>query len=196
MFTGIITAVSALTKVTRNDRFVVCVARPEGWELTKGESISINGVCSTVFDFDDAAFCVEYMPETFLRTTVQDFEDGTKVNLEKSVRAGDELGGHIVQGHVYTTGTVAKITKEENAHVVRIACEPQWLHLVAQKGSVAIDGVSLTVVECRKDWFSVSIVEHTWQNTLFGEYKKGTRVNIEFDVLAAYVARQFDVRQK
>lgn len=194
MFTGIITAVEPIAKVTRSDKFIVRVARPEGWELTKGESIAINGVCSTVFDFDDKEFFVEYMPETFLRTTVQNWNAGQKVNLEKSMRVGDELGGHIVQGHVYTTAEVQDVRTDQEAIILTIGCEKKWMHLIAEKGSVAIDGVSLTVVACGDDWFSVSLVDFTQNNTTFGELEKGDRVNLEFDVLASYVARQLDVK--
>jgi riboflavin synthase len=188
MFTGIIKKISEIKKVSeKKGSFFVLVDKPKGWKIEKGESISINGVCSTVMAITKNNFEVEYMSETLKKTTVGDFKIRTKVNLEKSLRVGDLLGGHFVQGHVDGVGEVREVIKVKKSKVIKIKMPVKFMKFIAEKGSIAIDGVSLTAVDTGKDWFSVSLVNYTLENTNLGNMKVGDRVNIETDMLAKYV---------
>jgi len=188
MFTGIIKKLSAAEKVSKkNESLFVEIARPKGWKIWEGESISINGICSTVKRFDGKIFEVEYMPETIKKTTVGTWKKGTALNLEKSLALKDLLDGHIVQGHIDTRGIIVDIKKDKESKVIRIQIPPKFMRLVAEKGSVSVDGISLTVVDVGRDWFSVSLVSYTLDNTNLGKIKTGDSVNIETDVLAKYL---------
>ncbi|MFA6160141.1 MAG: riboflavin synthase [Parcubacteria group bacterium] len=188
MFTGIIKKLSTVEKVfKKNESLFVEISRPKGWKIWEGESVSINGICSTVKKFNAKIFQVEYMPETIEKTTAGDWKKGTAVNLEKSLALKDLLDGHIVQGHIDTRGIVVGIKKEKESEVIRIQIPPKFMRLVAEKGSVSIDGISLTVVNTGRDWFSVSLVSYTLDNTNLGKIKIGEEVNVETDVLAKYL---------
>lgn len=190
MFTGIIKKLSEVKGVSyKNDSLFVDIAIPKGWRVSLGESISINGVCSTVKLSGKKVFQVEYMPETIKKTTVENFKKGTEVNLEKSLKINDLLDGHIVQGHVDTRGKIIDIKKVKESMVMKIEMPEKFMRLVADKGSVSVDGISLTVVETGKNWFSVSLVSYTLDNTNLGRIKKGEYVNIETDVLAKYIEK-------
>lgn len=188
MFTGIIKKVSEVQKVfEKKGSFFVLIKKPVGWKIEKGESISVNGVCSTVRAINKNNFEVEYMPETLKKTTVGDFKIGIKINLEKSLRVGNLLGGHFVQGHIDGVGKVCEVRKVKKSKVFKIIVPAEFMKFIAEKGSVAIDGVSLTVVETGKNWFSVSLVSYTLENTNLGNIKKNNLVNIEVDMLAKYL---------
>lgn len=188
MFTGIIKKVSIVEKVSsENGSFFVAIKKSSGWKIEKGESISINGVCSTVRAINKNDFEVEYMPETLKITTVGNFKARTKVNLEKSLRVGDLLGGHFVQGHVDTTGKISDIKKIKESKVLKIIVPDKFMKFIAPKGSISIDGISLTVVETGKGWFSVSLVSYTLKNTNLGSIKTNNIINIEVDMLAKYL---------
>ncbi len=188
MFTGIIQKVSAVEKISeKKGSFFVSIKIPKGWKVWKGESIAINGVCSTVKNFSKSIFEVEYMPETIKKTTAGNFQKGTAVNLEKSLKMSDLLDGHIVQGHVDTTGEVIEIQKVKESEIIKIKISKEFMKFVAEKGSIAIDGISLTVVDTGKDWFTVSLVSYTLDNTNLGKISVGNYVNIETDVLAKYL---------
>ncbi|MDO9231062.1 MAG: riboflavin synthase [bacterium] len=188
MFTGIIKKISTVEKVSkRNESLFVEISRPKGWKIWEGESISINGICSTVKKFNAKIFEVEYMPETIEKTTAGIWKKGTAVNLEKSLTLKDLLDGHIVQGHIDTRGKIVDIRKDKESKIIKIQISPKFMRLVAEKGSVSIDGISLTVVNSGRDWFSVSLVSYTLENTNLGKIKIGDRVNIETDVLAKYL---------
>jgi len=190
MFTGIIKKVSIVEKIdNEGGSLFVSVATPSGWDIWEGESISINGVCSTIKKIGDGSFTVEYMPETIKKTTVGDYEIGTEVNLEKSMSLNDLLDGHIVQGHVDTRGKIVEIKTDKESKIIKIEVPEEFMGLIADKGSVAIDGISLTVVETGNDWFTVSLVSYTLENTNLGKIKESDYVNIETDVLAKYVAK-------
>jgi len=160
---------------------------PTGWKIKVGESISVNGICSTVNKFGKKSFTVEYMPETVQKTTVGFFKKGTEVNLERSLRVGDLMDGHIVQGHVDTTGKIAKIKKVKQSKEMKIQVPKEFMKFIAPKGSVSVDGISLTIVNTGKDWFSVSLVSYTLENTNLGKIKAGEKVNIETDAIAKYI---------
>ncbi|MDP1833472.1 MAG: riboflavin synthase [Candidatus Moranbacteria bacterium] len=188
MFTGIIKKLSVIEKVSqKNGSLFVSVKIPAGWKIQKGESIAIDGICSTVKDIFKNNFVVEYMPETIKKTTVGNFTEEVPVNLEKSLKLNDMLDGHLVQGHVDTTGKIMEIKKVQESKVIKIKIPAKFMRLVADKGSVTVNGTSLTVVSTGKDWFSVSLVGYTLDNTNLGMLKVGDRTNVETDVLAKYI---------
>jgi len=191
MFTGIINKISYIEKVSRQKgSFFVSIKKPANWKIERGESISVNGVCSTVKNISKTNFEVEYMPETLKKTTAGDFKNGMTINLERSLRVGDLLGGHFVQGHIDGVGEVREVFKVIKSKVLKVSVPKQLIKLIAPKGSVAVDGVSLTVVETGKDWFSVSLVSYTLENTNLNNLKIGDKVNIETDMLAKYLYKQ------
>ena len=188
MFTGIIKKVSKVYKVYKvKGSLSVEIESPKGWKIKPGESISVNGVCSTVKKVSKKSFIVEYMPETIKKTTVGDFRKGMEVNLERSLRVGDLLDGHIVQGHVDCAGKISGVYKVGKSKVIKIWVPKEFIKFLAPKGSVAVDGVSLTVVDSKKNWFSVSLVSYTLENTNLGKIKIGEKVNIEVDSIAKYI---------
>jgi riboflavin synthase len=154
-----------------------------------GESIAVSGVCLTALECGPNAFSVDVSPETMRRTTFEGLTVGTKVNLERSLRAGDRLGGHIVTGHVDSVARLVSRTEEGEAVVFRISAEPQSAALLVPKGSVALDGISLTVNEVEGSEFTVSIIPHTAAVTTIGERRAGDRLNMECDIIGKYVAR-------
>lgn len=188
MFTGIIKKLSKVESVSyKKDSLFVSVLIPKGWKIWLGESISINGVCSTVKKVSGKVFLVEYMPETIAKSTVGNFQKGTEVNLEKSLRMSDLLDGHLVQGHIDTRGKIIEIRKVKESKMMEIRVPKKFMRLIAEKGSVSVDGISLTVVDDGTDWFSVSLVSYTLENTNLGNISVGEEVNIETDVLAKYL---------
>ena len=188
MFTGIIKKVSTIESAKeKGGSFFVAIKKPKGWKLNLGESISVNGVCSTVKKITPTSFEVEYMPETLKKTTVGSFKKWRVVNLEKSLTMNQLLDGHIVQGHVDTRGKIIEIKKVKKSKVMKIQVPKKFMDFIVEKGSVSVDGISLTVVEAKKDWFSVSLVEYTLENTDLGTIKAGEEVNIETDILAKYI---------
>ncbi len=190
MFTGIIKKVSVVEKTfQKKESLFVEIRKPKGWKIWLGQSIAINGVCSTVKSIFKSSFVVEYMPETIKKTTVGQYAKGSLVNLETSLKLSDLLDGHLVQGHVDTTGKILEVKKVKESILLKIKILASFMKFVADKGSVAIDGISLTVVETGKDWLSVSLVSFTLENTNLGSVKIGDRVNIETDVLAKYLAK-------
>lgn len=188
MFTGIIKKLSKVESVAyKNDSLFVSIKMPKGWKIKVGESISINGVCSTVKKTDKRTFEVEYMPETIAKTTVGKFQKETEVNLEKSLKMNDLLDGHIVQGHIDTRGKIVDIKKVKESKVMKIRVPKKFMRFIAEKGSISVDGISLTVVDTGTDWFTISLVSYTMENTNLGKTIVGEEVNIETDVLAKYL---------
>lgn len=188
MFTGIIKKLSRVAGAQeKNGTFLVSIEIPRGWKIKPGDSVAINGVCSTVKTLKSDAFEVEYMPETLRKTTVGSFKRGIEVNLEKSMGLNDLLDGHIVQGHIDTRGLIKEIKEVKRSRIIKIKVPRKFMALIAEKGSVSVDGISLTVVDIGKDWFTISLVEYTLENTNLGNIKKNTAVNIETDVIAKYI---------
>jgi riboflavin synthase len=165
------------------------VESPLAAELGQGDSIAVNGVCLTAVARGNGSFAAEVMPETLRRTSLAPLEIGDEVNLELPLRAGDRLGGHMVQGHVDGTGTVASVTEEGNSRVVRIEAPAALLRYVVEKGSIAVDGVSLTVSAVDDRAFEVSLIPETLERTTLGAAAPGRTVNLEVDVLAKYVEK-------
>jgi riboflavin synthase len=191
MFTGIVTDVGrvrAVRDTNRDRRFEI----ETGFDLSTldlGASVSHAGCCLTVVEKGDGWFAVEVSGETLSLTTLDQWTEGRRVNLERAARVGDELGGHIVSGHVDGIGEVISVEAEGGSHRVRIRV-PRPLHrFIAPKGSITVEGVSLTVNEVEDDVFGVNLIPHTWDVTTLGELKPGSRVNLEIDMLARYLAR-------
>jgi riboflavin synthase len=159
-------------------------------DVALGASIAVNGCCLTVVAWDHGWWEAELSEETWRRTSLGDLAPGSAVNLERPVRMSDRLGGHLVQGHVDGVGVIV-----EPAPDLRVRCDPGLLRYVVEKGSIAVDGISLTVVEPRDDGFTVAIIPHTAAVTTLGRAGAGTRVNVEVDVTAKYVERLLGWRQ-
>lgn len=191
MFTGIVTDVGRVRAVrdTNRDRRFEVETRFDLSSLEIGASISHAGCCLTVVEKGEGWFAVEVSGETLSMTTLSDWHEGRTVNLERAARVGDELGGHIVSGHVDGVGEVISIDIEGGSHRVKVRA-PRPLHrYIAPKGSIAIEGVSLTVNEVEDDVFGVNLIPHTWDVTTLGTLTVGSRVNLEIDMLARYLAR-------
>lgn len=186
MFTGLVQRTGLVSSLA-DGRLVVDV-QPR-LEISKGGSVAVNGVCLTATGDGAAGLDAAVMAETLRRTTLGRLRGGDRVNLELPLRLGDPLGGHIVQGHVDAVGTVESVAEEGFARVVRIAAEPDLLRYVVEKGSIAVDGVSLTVASVDDGWFSVSLIPETLDNTTLGALTPGRAVNLEVDVLAKYVEK-------
>ncbi len=192
MFTGIIKAKGTITAAKSKGGDVRMTIRSEGmpWsEFVEGESIAVNGVCLTAVALHEDGFDTDISVETLDVTGLGELDVGSAVNLEPSISLGERLGGHLVSGHVDCTGTVR--SREQDARSIRLAVEiPQeYARYVAKKGSVCIDGVSLTINEVSGNRFEVNIIPHTAEVTIIGDYTLGTVVNIEVDLLARYIER-------
>jgi riboflavin synthase len=191
MFTGIVTDVGRVRSVheTNRDRRLEIETGLDLTTVDIGASISHAGCCLTVVEKGPDWFAVEVSGETLSLSTLADWAEGRRVNLERPAKVGDELGGHIVSGHVDGIGEVISVESEGGSHRVRIRA-PRPLHrFIAPKGSITVEGVSLTVNEVEDDVFGVNLIPHTWDVTTLGELKPGYRVNLEIDMLARYLAR-------
>ncbi len=194
MFTGIVEAVGSVARIERRGELTsLAIDAPlvvEG--LRVGDSVLVNGGCLTVTEVAGTQLCFEAVRETLERTTLGGLEMGAPVNLERALRADGRLDGHIVQGHVDGTGSVRALDREGDDVRLRIDCDPELADLLVEKGSVAIDGVSLTVVGVHPSGFDVALIPHTLEVTTLGRRRPGDRVNLEVDVLAKYVKRYLD----
>jgi len=191
MFTGIVTDVGRVRAIrdTNRDRRFEIETGFDTATIDIGASVSHAGCCLTVVEKGPGWFAVEVSGETLAMSTLDDWQEGRRVNLERAARVGDELGGHIVSGHVDGVGEVLSVDEEGGSHRVRIRA-PRPLHrFIAPKGSITVEGVSLTVNEVEDDVFGVNLIPHTWDVTTLGELKPGARVNLEIDMLARYLAR-------
>ena len=193
MFTGLVADLGTVTAVDASDAGVRLTVRT-GLELGEGDSIAVNGVCLTATSVRDGGFGADVMHETLRRSSLGTLEEGSKVNLELPLRADDRLGGHFVQGHVDGLGTIWDVREEGFSHVVTIGAPPEIMRYVIEKGSIAVDGVSLTVSGLGDDWLQVSLIPETLERTTLGEATTGTPVNLEVDVLAKYIERLVPAR--
>ncbi len=190
MFTGLVAGRGHVTAVGRSDDGVrLTVQTSLASELALGDSVAVNGVCLTAVAIDDATFDADVMNETLGRSSLGDAAVGSDVNLELPLRASDRLGGHVVQGHVDGLGEVSAVIDDGFARRIQITAPPEVLRYVVEKGSIAVDGVSLTVAGMDNESFTVSLIPETLQRTNLGQATPGTRVNLEVDVLAKYVEK-------
>jgi riboflavin synthase len=195
MFTGLIADLGSVIALERNGAGATLrVGSRLSGELREGDSIAVNGVCLTASEVGEGSFAAETMPETLARSSLGTLEPGARVNLELPLRAEDRLGGHVVQGHVDGTGTVSALRSEGFARVLEIEPEPRLARYLVEKGSVALDGVSLTVSALGEDRFAVSLIPETLERTNLGAIGEGALVNIEVDVLAKHVERLLAAR--
>jgi riboflavin synthase len=195
MFTGLIADLGSVKSIERNaDGATLEISTALAGELAEGDSVAVNGVCLTATAIDEGAFRAQAMQETLRRSSLQQLRPGSQVNLELALRADGRLGGHIVQGHVDGTGTITGLREEGFARVLDIDVDDELARYLVEKGSVALDGVSLTVSELRDGGFSVSLIPETLTRTNLGEAQVGDRVNLEVDILAKHVERLMEAR--
>jgi riboflavin synthase len=191
MFTGIIEEKGFIKSIQaggRSARLVISATKVlEGLKI--GDSINTDGVCLTVTEFSSSTFTVDVMPETMLRSTCGKLKPGSSVNLERALRLTDRLGGHIVSGHIDGTGIIERMRKDENAVWVSVTAAQPILRTIVEKGSIAIDGISLTIVKVDSRGFEVSVIPHTQTETTLLNKKTGDAVNIECDVIGKYVEK-------
>lgn len=191
MFTGIVTDVGRVRRIqatARDHRYEIETAFDTA-TIDLGASISHAGCCLTITEKGPGWFAVEVSGETLSKTTLGDWAEGTRVNLERAAKLGDELGGHIVSGHVDGLGTVVSITPEGGSHRMEIEAPAPLHRYIAAKGSITVDGVSLTVNAVEGRTFGLNIIPHTWEHTTLGGLQVGNSVNLEIDMLARYLAR-------
>ncbi|MBL7802324.1 MAG: riboflavin synthase [Saprospiraceae bacterium] len=197
MFTGIIEALGRVQKVEKEQSNVhFTLESPISGELKIDQSLSHNGVCLTVVALGEGTHTVTAVAETLARTNLSDWQAGTPVNLERCLPMGGRLDGHIVQGHVDATAVVTEVLETGGSWRFTFRYQPTPEHLLVDKGSVCINGVSLTVVEPHDDLFSVAIIPYTWEHTNFNALRAGDRVNLEFDVIGKYVTRYLAIYGK
>ena len=190
MFTGLVQGIGSVAGIEHSpDGARITIATRLVAELAAGDSIAINGVCLTAVTLRDGSFAADAMNETLARTSLGDLAVGSRVNLELPLRATDRLGGHVVQGHVDGLGEVLEQHDDGFARRIRIGAPPEVLRYVVEKGSIAVDGVSLTVTAVDERSFTVSLIPETLQRTTLGGVDAGGRVNLEVDVLAKYVEK-------
>jgi riboflavin synthase len=190
MFTGIVKEVGTIEAIDRSDAGIrLRIAAELAGELQEGDSVSVGGVCLTVAALSNGGFGADVMHQTLRMTALDASEPGDRVNLEPPLRAGEPLGGHIVQGHVDCTGEVVALTEDGFARRVEISVPDDYRRYLVEHGSVTVDGVSLTVASLTDDGFEVSLIPETLERTTLGELASRGRVNLELDVIARYVER-------
>jgi len=188
MFTGLVEALAPVERLeVEGDGRALVVAAPFAAELAVGESVAVNGACLTVVAHDARTCRFQAGPETLRRTNLGELQPGDRVNLERSLRVGDRLGGHLVQGHVDGLGRIASRQRQGEWEVVWFSCAAESAMQMVSKGSITVDGVSLTVVDVTADGFSVALIPHTLAQTTLGFKRPGASVNLETDILAKYV---------
>ncbi len=196
MFTGLIADLGEVRSVQRDgDGATLCIATSLASELGEGDSVSVNGVCLTATRVNGEHFEAQAMEETLRRSALGALDDGARVNLELALRADGRLGGHIVQGHVDGTGAVADVREEGFARVLDIDAEEPLMRYLVEKGSVCVNGVSLTINGLHEGGFSVSLIPETLERTNLGGIQRGERVNLEVDILAKHVERLMEAHR-
>lgn len=182
MFTGIITHLGKISNIT-DKTLTITTDRSFLSKIKKGDSVSVNGICLTAVNVGKDFFRVDVMPETHKKTNIKYLKIADLINLELPATPTSFLSGHIVQGHIDGIGQITKI----NSHLMTIAVPKNISHYLVEKGSIAVNGVSLTIIKTRSDYFTAGLIPHTWKNTMLHILKKGDFVNIEVDVLAKYL---------
>jgi riboflavin synthase len=190
VFTGLVASRGEVVASERSEAGVrLRISAPIAEDLREGDSVAVNGVCLTATAVDASTFAAEVMHETLARSSLQDLDTGAQVNLELPLRPNDRLGGHIVQGHVDGMGTIVAVEADGFARLITIATAEELLRYVVEKGSIAVDGISLTVAGMDNSSFTVSLIPETLERTNLGAAQPGNRVNLEVDVLAKYVEK-------
>ncbi|HSI05382.1 MAG TPA: riboflavin synthase [Myxococcota bacterium] len=196
MFTGLVEAVGTVTQATGSSpRRITIHSAYDAAEVDIGASIAIDGCCLTVVEKAALGLTFEAATETLKRTTIGHLKEGSRVNLERSLKLGDRLDGHLVLGHVDGLGTIRERKQVDSAWYVAIEAPPDLAPLIATRGSVTIAGVSLTVVDVQGAVFQVGLIPHTWEVTTLADYVVGAPINLEADVMARYVQRLLDTRR-
>jgi riboflavin synthase len=196
MFTGLVEEKGILVKKIKTGegyRFEFKAAKVTE-DIQIGSSVAVNGCCLTVIHFSGDIFSVDAIEETLKKTNLGKLKEGDPVNLERPLKADARLGGHFVLGHVDTTGIVEDVQELSNSHFMTISIDEEFKKYLIYVGSVAIDGVSMTVARLKENTFSVGIIPHTWQETVFSDKKVKDTVNLEFDVLSKYVERIMEIK--
>jgi riboflavin synthase len=190
MFTGIIETLGIIKEIRKEQgNLHITVASEITHELKIDQSVAHNGICLTVVQIDQNQYTVTAIQETIDKTAIGTWQVGDTINLERAMKLGDRLDGHIVQGHVDQTGTCIRILEANGSWVFTFAYDPSLSNITIEKGSITVNGTSLTVVNSAADSFSVAIIPYTYEHTNFHTYREGTMVNLEFDVIGKYVAR-------
>ncbi|MCS6866080.1 MAG: riboflavin synthase [Gemmataceae bacterium] len=198
MFTGLVQALGVVEQVTdaRDGRRLRIAEPTVAPQLTVGESVAVNGACLTVVARTSATFDLDVGPETLAKTVLGQLQVGDRVNLERALRVGDALGGHFVTGHVDCVGTIHAATVTGDWLTMVFGFPPRYGELLVPKGSIAVDGVSLTVVDVEDNRFSVMLIPHTRDHTTLGFKPPGATVNLEFDLLAKHIQKLFNARSR
>ncbi|SET19627.1 riboflavin synthase [Thorsellia anophelis] len=191
MFTGLIEQIGTIKSIDRghNHLKISIYANSILRDVTLGDSIAVNGICLTVTHFTDSYFTVDVMPQTVQASSIKTLKIGDKVNLERALRADSRLGGHFVTGHVDTIGQISQMSRNENAIKIVISFPSAYTRYLVEKGSVTIDGISLTVFSVSSDSFTISLIPHSASMTTLASKKVGDEVNLEFDILAKYTEK-------
>ena len=187
MFTGIVEELGTVGSIKSGVLIVGASLVLEDLDIK--DSICVNGACLTVTELTGTGFQVDVVPETLRRTNLGALTSGSKVNLERSLQMGGRLGGHIVQGHVDGTGEISSITEDGDAYLYSFAVSPELSRYIVQKGFICVDGISLTVVDCADDEFTVTLIPYTREHTVLGTKSEGNKVNLEADIMAKYIEK-------
>ena len=194
MFTGLVTHIGTVSKIVISDRKDTKLKINIEWldDISLGSSISCNGVCLTVIRKNKGFFEVEYSNETALKTNLKDLKINDKINLEKSLKVGQEIGGHTVTGHIDDIATVIKISRIKGSHELCFNVKNEIISFLAEKGSITLNGVSLTINKILNNSFTVNIINHTWNNTNLSLISLGSVLNLEIDIISRYVNRHLE----
>lgn len=189
MFKGIVTDTGTIMNVStyHNEDQIFCIKTNNLFSINKGDSVACSGACLTITDVTDNIFKVQVSQETLKVTNLSAWEIGTKINLEQAMRLSDRIDGHIVQGHVDSTVKIIKINRSVNSHEIELICPQKLVKFIAQKGSVTLNGVSLTINSVTDQKFTVNIIPYTWHNTTFQYIKINDCLNLEVDIIARYL---------
>lgn len=191
MFTGIVTNLGEISKREKNSLSVKTNKKLLG-KLSKGLSIAIDGICLTITSKSKDQFSVDFIPETEARTNLKYLKRGSLVNLELPATPETFFSGHLVQGHIDAVAKLENITKDGNSYILKLIIHPSLSRYIVTKGSIAVNGISLTVIKSEKNYFTVGIIPYTWKNTMLHTIKIGDFVNVEVDILAKYLERLFE----
>ena len=189
MFTGIIEKIGTIKSIEENNNSSIINIEIHDSRYSLGDSICVNGVCLTIENITEQIYTFSVSPETNKLTNLKNLKKDSSVNIESSLTINKLISGHIVQGHIDTTSEIIEIRQKDNSWFIKFSIDLEYAKYLIKKGSVSIDGVSLTVNDVTKNQFNVMIIPHTYQNTIFKSYKKGSIVNVEIDILAKYIEK-------